>query len=98
MISPRRYFDILTYIQIATIDIGKAERIVNIRHPYVGTINIAKRYSKILPNDQNSSITTIMVARIDDGKYSSINVELKYFIKNISCSLFNCCLPLSSTR
>ncbi len=70
---------ILTYIQTATIDIGKAERIVSKRHPYVGTINIAIRYSKIPPSDQNNSMTIIIVARVDDGRYSSIKVELKIY-------------------
>jgi hypothetical protein len=63
------------YIQIATIDIGKAESAVNKRHPYDGTINIATKYSNILPNDQNNSMTIIIVARVVDGKYSSINVD-----------------------
>lgn len=58
-------------------DIGKAEITVNTRHPYSGTINIPIRYSKIPPNDQNNSITIIIVARLADGKYSSIKVELK---------------------
>jgi hypothetical protein len=57
-------------------DIGRAERIVNKRQPYAGTIYIAMRYSKIPPNDQNNSIIMIIVAREDDGKYSSIKVEL----------------------
>ncbi len=58
-------------------DIGKAERMVNNRQPYDGIIYIAIRYSKIPPNDQNNSITIMIVAREDDGKYSSIKVELK---------------------
>ncbi len=59
-------------------DIGKAESAVNKRHPCVGTISIASTYSNIPPNDQNNSITIIIVARVVDGKYSSINVDLKY--------------------
>jgi hypothetical protein len=73
-------------------DIGNAERAVNKRHPYVGTINIAIRYSNIPPNDQNNSITITIVARVDDGKYSSIKVELniKHIIENIcQCSFFS---------
>ena len=58
-------------------NIGKAERAVNIRHPYDGIIIIAMRYSNILPSDQNNPIMIIIVPRVVDGKYSSINVELK---------------------
>ena len=55
---------------------GIAERMVRICHPYAGIINIAVRYSKILPNDQNNEITMTIVARVVDGKYSSIRVDL----------------------
>ena len=70
---------ILTYIQIATTDIGRAESAVNKRHPCDGTIIIAIKYSKILPNDQNNSMAIIIVARAVDGRYSSINVDLESF-------------------
>ena len=72
-------FILLTYIHIATIDIGKAERPVNRRQPYVGTTNIAVTYSKMLPNDQNTSIIITIAARLVDGKYSNINVGLKKY-------------------
>ena len=68
---------LLTYIQIATIDIGRAESAVNKRHPYDETTIIAITYSNILPNDQNNSITIIIVARIVYGRYSIINVDLE---------------------
>lgn len=74
-----RIDDILTYIHMATIDMGSADRPVRRRQPYVGTTYIAVRYSKILPNDQKNSMTMIIVARVVDGKYSNINVELKIF-------------------
>ena len=67
---------LLTYIQIAIIDIGKAERPVNKRQPCVGVRIIAITYSKILPIDQKTSITITQVARVVDGRYSNINVEL----------------------
>jgi len=63
-------------------DIGRAERTVNKRHPYDGTINIAITYSKIPPNDQNNSITMIIDARVEDGKYSSIKVDLRIQVDN----------------
>jgi hypothetical protein len=73
---------ILTYIQRATIDIGKAESAVNKRQPWVGTSIIAIRYSNILPNDQNNSITMMIFARVFEGKYSSIKVELEQIENN----------------
>jgi hypothetical protein len=57
---------------------GKAERNVNRRHPYVGTTIMAITYSNMPPNDQNNSMTMMIVARLDEGRYSSINVELQF--------------------
>jgi hypothetical protein len=73
----------LTYIQTATIDMGNADTSVNTRQPYVGIINMAMRYSNMPPNDQNNSITMTIVARVDVGKYSSINVELEIIANTI---------------
>ena len=88
---------LLTYIQAATIEMGRAERKVSTRHPYRGITIIASRYSNIPPNDQNSSMTMTIVARDDDGRYSSINVDLVKPMSFHRYSLKSASNPMSLT-